>query len=115
MNTEIKVRQLGIRIAERLKDKRLTQKELAEMLGASPSTISQICTGKTAITISWLYEIAELLDTTTAYLTDGVVGPGVVRPKKQDIESMHGLYKRKVIDSELYIQFLEKKLDELAE
>lgn len=115
-NTERKLHEMGERISELIKKQGLSQRDVAEAMEISQGSVSQMCRGQISPTLRWVFEIADLLGTTTAYLVDGVVDDGLrTLPKKKDIEAMHDMYKRKIIDSELYIEFLEKKLKEVAE
>lgn len=115
-NTEKRLFDMGQRISGLIKTQGISQKDVAEAMDISQASVSQLCRGQMSPTLRWIFEIADLLDTTPAYLIDGVVDDGKrTIPKKEDIAAMHGMYKRKIIDSDLYIQFLEKKLQEVAE
>lgn len=114
-NNEIRLSQMGHRLAELTKQAGLTQKDVAEALDASAGYVSQIFRGQVSPTLRWIFDLADLLDTTSAYIIGGVVNDGTrTLPKKEDIDAMHGMYKRGIMDSDLYIQFLEKKLKEVA-
>lgn len=115
-NTEKKLHEMGERMMALIKKQGLSQKDIAEAMEISQGSVSQMCRGQISPTLRWIFEVADLLDTTPAYLIDGVVDDGLrTIPKKGDINAMHDMYKRKIIDSDLYIQFLEKKLQEVAE
>lgn len=113
--TEVRLSQMGSRISGLLKNADLAQKDLAEYMEVNQSHISQLTRGQLAPSVRWIYELADFFDTTPAYIIDGVVDDGMrTLPKKDDIEAMHSMYKRNIMDADLYIQFLEKKLREVA-
>ena len=64
---------MGNRIKEHRKRKKLTQEEIAEMLGISVSFISRIERGNVKVSLETLTKIAAILDTSPCYFIDGVV------------------------------------------
>lgn len=64
LNTEL----ISHRIKEIRKAKKLTQKQLAELLNTSQSTISSYESGKTVILTAFLYEICEKLNVSADYV-----------------------------------------------
>jgi AcrR family transcriptional regulator/DNA-binding Xre family transcriptional regulator len=66
---------LGRRIRERRQRRRLSLRELARRLGVSAATVSQIEHGRTAVTVSRLARVAELLDVAVTEL----IGPDAER------------------------------------
>lgn len=63
---------IGSRIRDKRKELGMSQEELAEKLYTSKQMISSYENDKTEIKVSVLKELAVALDTTTAYLVDGV-------------------------------------------
>lgn len=61
------------RLKEKRKNKKLTQKELAEQLGIKQNTYSDWERGKTQPNLDYLAKLANILDTSTDYLTSGQV------------------------------------------
>ncbi len=62
---------LGTRIKQRLEEKQMSQKELADKVACTEAAISLYVKGKRIPRASVLSKIAEALDTTVEYLTDG--------------------------------------------
>ena len=56
------------RLSERMKEKRITQAVLAEMMNKAPQTICRWVNGKVNISAADIERLAEVLDTTTDYL-----------------------------------------------
>lgn len=63
---------IGSRIRDRRKELGMSQEELAEKLYTSKQMISSYENDKTEIKVSVLKELVVALDTTTAFLVDGV-------------------------------------------
>ena len=62
---------MGMRIRECRVKMGMTQEELAEVLYTKKCTISAYETGKIDIKVSFLKDIAKILNTTAGYLMDG--------------------------------------------
>ncbi len=62
-----RVMQVGERIREVRKSKRIRQKVLARMVGISPGALTNFEKGRRRISLDWLHRIAEALDTPVAY------------------------------------------------
>lgn len=60
---------IGKRIKEIRKNNKLTQKQLADLLNTSQSTISSYENGNTLILTSFLYELCKRLDVSMDYIT----------------------------------------------
>jgi len=60
-----------------LKEKRLTQKQFAKMLGVSTSHISGILSGRVRISLPLLLRITDVLDCKLKDLTENTKGKGV--------------------------------------
>ena len=58
---------VGERIREVRKSKRIRQKVLARMVGISPGALTNFEKGRRRISLDWLQQIAEALDTPMAY------------------------------------------------
>ena len=58
---------VGERIREVRKAKRIRQKVLARMVGISPGALTNFEKGRRRISLDWLHRIAEALDTPVAY------------------------------------------------
>ena len=67
------IRQMGIRIYERRKQKRWTQEELAEASGVTPQTISTAELGKKALRPQNMLKICVALEISTDYLLTGKI------------------------------------------
>ena len=65
---EISIKKLGDRIRELRVERGLSQKQLAEKIGAAANTVSQYESGKSRTSIDILANLAVALDTTTYYL-----------------------------------------------
>lgn len=65
------LREMGIRIAARRKELRLTQEELAEKMDVSTQMISNLETGKKAIRPENLSKLCRLLDVSADYILTG--------------------------------------------
>lgn len=65
------IKQMGIRIYERRKQKRLTQEELAEASGVTPQTISTAELGKKALRPKNMLKICNALEMSADYLLTG--------------------------------------------
>ena len=63
--------EFGLRVAELRRIKRMTQEELAEILGVSKKHISQIERGVAACSIDLLMDISTALNVSTDYLLTG--------------------------------------------
>lgn len=107
-------KEMGSRIQDLIIRSDFTADELTELFGYGPKTIIRVINGTTVPNVNQLIELADALDTTPSYLLDGTVSSKLVIPKREDIYQMQNMYKRKVIDADLYIQFLEKKLLEVC-
>lgn len=59
---------VGERIKEKIKERAITQKEVAQMLGVEPNTFTRWANGNRTPDIETLKRIAQILDTTVAYL-----------------------------------------------
>ena len=59
--------QVGERIREVRKSKRIRQKVLARMVGISPGALTNFEKGRRRISLDWLQKIAEALDTPVSY------------------------------------------------
>lgn len=75
---------MGNRILERLAELSMTQAELGDKTGASPKTISGICSGRIKRS-TFLVEIANALGVTYDYLTRGQMNVEAENPKIKDI------------------------------
>lgn len=62
---------MGVRIAQRRKELRLTQEQLAEKMGVSLQTVSCIELGKKAVRPENLANLCSYLDVTTDYILYG--------------------------------------------
>ena len=58
---------VGARIRDVRKSKRIRQKVLARMVGISPGALTNFEKGRRRISLDWLHRIAEALDTPVAY------------------------------------------------
>ena len=58
---------VGERIREVRKAKRIRQKVLARMVGISPGALTNFEKGRRRISLDWLHKIAEALDTPVSY------------------------------------------------
>lgn len=67
----ITMEKLGDRITVLLKDKHITQKELAMMIGVTESALSRYIRGEREPKLEVLANLATALDTTMDYLTTG--------------------------------------------
>jgi transcriptional regulator with XRE-family HTH domain len=65
---ELNKKLIGTRIKEIRKKKKLTQKDLAELVNTSQSTISSYENGNTMILTAFLYEICTKLDVSMNYI-----------------------------------------------
>lgn len=68
----IDYKQIGSRIKQVRKERRLTQEHLAERLSVSVGYVSQLERGVTKISLDTLAEIASILNCELAYFLDGV-------------------------------------------
>ena len=59
---------IGERIKEKIKERAITQKEVAQMLGVEPNTFTRWANGNRTPDIETLKKIARILSTTVAYL-----------------------------------------------
>ncbi len=59
---------IGERIKERIKERAITQKEVAQMLDVEPNTFTRWANGNRTPDIETLKKIARILNTTVAYL-----------------------------------------------
>ncbi|MDE6029082.1 MAG: helix-turn-helix domain-containing protein [Clostridiales bacterium] len=65
---EINIKELGERIKDLRTELGLSQKQLADKIGAAANTVSQYESGKSRTSIDVLANLAVALDTTTDYL-----------------------------------------------
>lgn len=73
-----------------MKDRNITQKELADAIGVRPQTVSLYVTGQSAPDIHCLKKIAEFFDVSSDYLL-GLSGVKALDVDKQDIHKLTGL------------------------
>lgn len=67
-------RNVGQRIRELRKTRRLQQKKLAQMVGISHGALTNFEKGRRRISLDWLQKISEALDTPMAYFLDDQQG-----------------------------------------
>ena len=72
MGTDIFLIEMGVRIAQRRKELHLTQEQLAEKMGVSLQTISNIELGKKAIRPQNLVNLCSHLEVTSDYILYGM-------------------------------------------
>ncbi len=65
---------VGQRIRELRKTRRVRQKTLAQMVGLSPGALTNFEKGRRRISLDWLQKISEALDTPMAYFLDDQQG-----------------------------------------
>ena len=70
MKTE-DLKKIGVRIAERRKELKLTQEQIAERMNVSIQMISNIERGNKAIKINNLLKLCDILKTSTDYILTG--------------------------------------------
>lgn len=75
----VNYKNVGLRIGQRRREKKLTQKEIAETIGVTDKYISNIETGKRNVNLELLSEFCEILDVTPDYFLLGNI--------KRDIDS----------------------------
>ena len=94
-------KELGLRIAEALKAKNMTQKELALRIGATEAVVSRYISGDRDPKPEMLANIATALHTTSDYLlgieTDDFSQPRIKRMIARNASSMSDEEKRELI------------------
>lgn len=94
-------KELGVRIAETLKAKNMTQKELALRIGATEAVVSRYISGDRDPKPEMLANIATALHTTSDYLlgieTDDYSQPRIKRMIARNASSMSDEEKRELI------------------
>ncbi|MBE6671505.1 MAG: helix-turn-helix transcriptional regulator [Ruminococcaceae bacterium] len=65
------LKEIGIRISEKRKQKNYTQEQVAEMMNVSIQMVSNLERGNKAIKIENLIKISEILDVSTDYILTG--------------------------------------------
>lgn len=73
--TPIELRHMGVRIRELRKQRRMTQKMLAQAAGISLSTLAHIERGSREMSLSTLVSIGNILGISLDYLVNGVIMP----------------------------------------
>ena len=71
---------VGERIREVRKAKRIRQKVLARMVGISPGALTNFEKGRRRISLDWLHKIAEALDTPVSYFLPDEKGKSRATP-----------------------------------
>lgn len=84
---------MGVRIAQRRKELRLTQEQLAEKMGVSLQTVSCIELGKKAVRPENLANLCSYLDVTTDYILYG---------KRNEQQMNETITKLSALDCEAY-------------
>lgn len=104
------LKQMGTRIYERRRQKRLTQEELAEIAGVTPQTISTAELGKKALRPENLLKICNALEISVDYLLQGQitdVDSAILSHKVAQLTSQQYRYLEDIIGS--YISALNSK------
>ena len=97
---------VGERIRDLRKAKRIRQKALARIVGLSPGALTNFEKGRRRISLEWLREIADALDTPLAYFLDEdrrgkrKIVPGDPREKRL-IEAWRALAKQPAQQGEI--------------
>lgn len=71
------VRRLAQNIAKRRQECGLNQQDLADLIGADPSTVSKMERAEMAPSVRWLVRLAHALETTVSDLVKGIDDDGV--------------------------------------
>lgn len=106
-NTSIKENIRKIR-----KERRMTQEEMAHMLGISITAYRDLERGNTSIMNAHVLRIAELLDTSTEEI---VLGYRPVQMPGKKLEEIRTEYSERVAALEKEIEYLRKLVDSLEE
>lgn len=84
MDQDVFLEKMGLRIAGRRKELRMTQEQLAEKMGVSLQTISNIELGKKAVRPQNLANLCAYLEVTSDYILYG----------KRNDQQMNGVYEK---------------------
>ena len=79
---------LGNRLKELRKQKKLNQTELAEVIGISLNTLSNMESGKTDPSTETIIKLCEFFNVSTDYLLTGKEGTGDISAEERDILSV---------------------------